>query len=301
MEGAAMNDKLQGLLQGKGSRPYSAKELSALAAAMRLEIFDILRERQTGHWGGLSSALELTTALYFNRMDVRPEEPAWEDRDRFVLSKGHASLNIYTVLAHRGFFPVGDLTGFRTLGSHLQGHPSMHKTRGSTCRPVPWATGFRWGGHGVGRPAFPKALLDVRDDRRGLPERRADLGGRHDGCQIPPERLVLMIDYNRVQLDGTSSDIMPLDPLPDKLKAFGWNVAERSYDGHDTADILASFAWMDAGGPWPKAVVYRTVKGKGVSFMEGKSTWHGAPIDDKSFAEGRPQLVADLEKKEAVL
>lgn len=297
-----MNDKLQGLLQGKGSRPYSAKELSALAAAMRLEIFDILRERQTGHWGGASSALELTTALYFNRMDVRPEEPAWEDRDRFVLSKGHASLNIYTVLAHRGFFPVGDLTGFRTLGSHLQGHPSMHKTPG-----IDMSTGALGHGLSVGVGMALAARLSQKHywtyvmTGEGCLNEGQTWEAVMTAAKYRPERLVLMIDYNRVQLDGTSSDIMPLDPLPDKLKAFGWNVAERSYDGHDTADILASFSWMDAGGPWPKAVVYRTVKGKGVSFMEGKSTWHGAPIDDKSFAEGRPQLVADLEKKEAVL
>ncbi|MCK9348990.1 MAG: transketolase, partial [Sphaerochaeta sp.] len=120
-------------------------------------------------------------------------------------------------------------------------------------------------------------------------------------AKFKPEHFVLMIDYNKVQLDGTVDEIMPLDPLADKLKSFGWNVAEKSYDGNNTEEVMESFAWMDSDNQWPKAVIYNTVKGKGVSFTEGKNTWHGAVIDDDSYAKGMIELNADIEKKEASL
>jgi len=120
-------------------------------------------------------------------------------------------------------------------------------------------------------------------------------------AKYKPARLVYMIDYNKVQLDGTCTEIMPLDPLADKFKAFGWNVAPKAYDGNNTQDILDSFDWMDSDDVWPKLVIYDTIKGKGVSFMEGKSAWHGAPIDEKSYASGRPELETDLKNKEAAL
>lgn len=121
------------------------------------------------------------------------------------------------------------------------------------------------------------------------------------GAKFKSERFVLMIDYNKVQLDGTEEQIMPLGPLSEKLSSFGWHVAPRAYDGHDTQEILDSFTWMDSSDEWPKAVIYNTTKGKGVSFTEGKNTWHGAVIDDSSYAKGIEELVADLKKKEAAL
>jgi len=281
--------------------PLDAAALSALAAKLRLQVFDVLHERQTGHWGGASSAMELTSALYFNRMRIDPTNPEWADRDRFILSKGHASLNLYTVLAHRGYFPTEDLSGFRTLGSHLQGHPSMHKTPG-----VDMSTGALGHGLSIG---VGMALAARLSGKRYWTYVLSGEGCLNEGqsweammmaSKYRPERLVLMIDYNKVQLDGTSDEIMPLDPLGGKLTAFGWNVAPQVYDGHDVNSILESFSWMDTEGPWPKAVVYKTVKGKGVDFMEHKNAWHGAPIDPESYAKGRPLLVADLERKEAL-
>ena len=297
-----MDEKIQSLLQEKDNRPLSAKELAALAAAFRIEMFDILHNRGTGHWGGASSAAEITTALYFNRMKVKPEDPHWEDRDRFILSKGHASMNLYTILAHRGFFPASDLPGFRTLGSHLQGHPSMKKTPG-----VDMSTGALGHGLSIGLGMSLAARMSGKQywtyilSGEGCLNEGQTWEAVMMAAKYRPQRMVLMIDYNRVQLDGTSNEIMPLDPLADKFKAFGWNVAPRTFNGHDTQDILESYSWMDADDQWPKAVIYDTTKGRGVSFMEGKSAWHGAPIDEKSYAEGRPQLVADLEKKEALI
>ncbi len=297
-----MDTKIQSLLQEKNNRPLSAKELAVLAAAFRIEMFDVLHDRGTGHWGGASSAAELTTTLYFNRMKVNPKDPHWEDRDRFILSKGHASMNLYTILAHRGFFPVSDLPGFRTLGSHLQGHPSMKKTPG-----VDMSTGALGHGLSIGLGMSLAARMSGKQywtyilSGEGCLNEGQTWEAVMMAAKYRPQRMVLMIDYNRVQLDGTSNEIMPLDPLADKFKAFGWNVAPRTFNGHDTQDILESYSWMDADDQWPKAVIYDTTKGRGVSFMEGKSAWHGAPIDEKSYAEGRPQLVADLEKKEALI
>jgi transketolase len=120
-------------------------------------------------------------------------------------------------------------------------------------------------------------------------------------AKYKPRGLVLLVDSNKVQLDGPSKEILPLEPLADKFRAFGWNIADRAWDGHITKEILDSFDWLDKDDVWPKAVIYNTIKGKGVSFMEGKSAWHGAPIDKASYEKGRPELAADVEEKEAAL
>jgi transketolase len=297
-----LDDTLKSLLAEKKGQSLSAVELAALAAGFRLEMFDVLHSRGTGHWGGASSAAEITTSLYFNRMNVDPSNPSWEDRDRFILSKGHASMNLYTILAYKGFFSPEDLPGFRTLGSHLQGHPSMKKTPG-----VDMSTGALGHGLSIGVGMALAARLSGKKhwtyvlSGEGCLNEGQTWEAAMMAAKYRPERLVYMIDYNGVQLDGTSNDIMPLNPLADKFKAFGWNVAPKLYDGHDTKSLLESYDWMDSDDVWPKAVIYQTVKGKGVSFMEGKSAWHGAPIDVDSYAKGRPELLADIEKKEAAL
>ncbi|MDR3311740.1 MAG: transketolase [Spirochaetaceae bacterium] len=296
-----MENKVTELLKA-GKKVHSATELAALAARFRLQIFDVLHARQTGHWGGASSAMELITALYFNRLNIDPQNPGWEDRDRFILSKGHASLNLYTVLAYRGFFDPKELPKFRTYGSILQGHPSMKAVPG-----VDMSTGAL--GHGVSIAAGMAlgAKLSGKSYRTYVMtgEGCLDEGSTWEailfGAKYKPKGLVLLVDYNKVQLDGRSQDILPLEPLADKFRAFGWHTASKSYDGHDTQAILESFRWLDADDTWPKAVIYDTIKSKGVSFMADSNAWHGAPIDDASYEKGRPELAADLEKKEAAL
>ena len=283
-------------------RKFNADELAALAAEFRLEAWDVLHQRGTGHWGGAASAMELTTSLYFNRLNIRTKEPRWEDRDRFILSKGHASINLYTVLAHRGFFPAELLPTFRTLGSKLQGHPTMNKLEG-----VDLSTGALGHGLSVGLGMALAAKLSGKDywtyviTGEGCLNEGQSWEALMCAAKYKPRRFVLMVDYNKVQLDGTEDQIMPMEPLRDKLTAFGWNVCPQAFDGNNTADILKSFEWMDQDEVWPKAVIYDTVKGKGVSFTEGKNTFHGAVIDDDSFSKGLPELKADLEKKEARL
>ena len=294
-----MSDKLQKLLSDP-SRKMNAAELAYLSASFRETMFSVLHERGTGHWGGSSSAAELVTSLYFNRLNIDPKNPGWEKRDRFVLSKGHASVNLYTVLANRGFFSVDDLPQFRTLGSYLQGHPAMLKIPG-----VDMSTGALGHGLSVGLGmAFASSLS-------GLNYKTYVLTG--EGClnegqswealmcaaKYKTENLVLMIDYNKVQLDGTEEEIMPLSPLKEKLESFGWHVNPTSYDGNNTEDILSSFEWMDSDNVWPKAVIYDTVKGKNVDFSEGKNTWHGAVIDDEHYEIGIKQLHSDTLLKEA--
>jgi len=295
-------NKTTELLRTRRDAACTAPELAAMAAMFRLQMFDILHSRGTGHWGGASSAAEIVTALYFNRLRIDPKNPLWEDRDRFILSKGHASVNLYTILAHRGFFSTEELPKFRTFGSFLQGHPSMKTVPG-----VDISTGALGHGLSVGAGMAMAAALNGKSYKTYIlsGEGCLDEGSTWEAmlfaAKYKPKGLVYLIDYNKVQLDGASGDILPLEPLADKFRAFGWNAAPRSYKGHDTADILESFKWIDSDDVWPKAVIYDTVKGCGVSFMAGSHKWHGAPIDDASYEKGRPELAADFEKKEAVL
>lgn len=296
-----MNTRVKELLS-QPDRTFNADELSVLAAYFRTVMFSTLHDRGTGHWGGAASSAELTTALYFNRISIDPSNPKKEDRDRVILSKGHASMNLYTILAHRGFFPTEELSSFRKLDSRLQGHPCMNKLPG-----VDMSTGALGHGLSIGLGMALAAKLSKQHwwtyviSGEGCLNEGQSWEALMSAAKFKPEHFVLMIDYNKVQLDGTEDEIMPLGPLAEKLKAFGWNVAPKAYNGHDTNDILDSFAWMDGDDVWPKAVIYDTIKGKGVSFTEGKNTWHGAVIDDASYAKGIEELNADLSKKEAAL
>jgi transketolase len=296
-----MNKNVMDLLSEK-ERTFNEKELAALAAYFRMVMFDTLHDRGTGHWGGAASSAELTTSLYFNRMHIKPENPLWEDRDRFILSKGHASVNLYTVLAHRGYFSPSEISTFRVLGSRLQGHPSMHKLPG-----VDMSTGALGHGLSIGLGMAMAAKLSKKDywtyvlTGEGCLNEGQSWEALMSAAKFKPEHFVLMVDYNKVQLDGTEDQIMPMNSLTEKLSAFGWNVCKEKLDGNNTGDILKSFTWMDSDDVWPKAVVYDTVKGKGVSFTEGKSAWHGAVIDDDSYSKGIVELKKDLQDKEAAI
>lgn len=279
-----------------------AARLQCLAQEMRLKTFDILHEKGTGHWGGASSIAELMAALYFSELSIDPQDPASPDRDRFILSKGHASGMLYTTLAYRGYFPQEELASFRQLNSRLQGHPCMNETPG-----VDMSTGAL--GHGIS-VGLGMALAAPLQKRSYWTYVMVGDGCLNEGqsweaimaaAKFKPERLVLLIDYNRVQLDGSGAEIMPLDPLADKLRAFGWNVAPTLYDGHDLTTIGQSFAWLKEQSQWPAAIIYSTVKGKGVTFTENTHKWHGAPIDADSYAKGRPELLATLKELEAQL
>lgn len=296
-----MSEKLEKLLSDP-SKKMNAAELAFLAASFRETMFTVLHERGTGHWGGASSAAELVTSLYFNRLNIDPQNPSWEDRDRFILSKGHASVNLYTILSARGFFPREDVHEFRKLGSYLQGHPAMLKVPG-----VDMSTGALGHGISVGLGMALAAKLSNKSYKtyvmtgEGCLNEGSSWEAMMYAAKVKAEGLVLLIDYNKVQLDGTEDQIMPLSPLKEKLEAFGWHVNSESYDGNNTEDILKSFDWIDSDNVWPKAVIYDTVKGKNVSFSEGKNTWHGAVIDAEHYAIGIEELKADTKAKEALV
>lgn len=296
-----MNEKLKELLKDP-NRKMNAKELQYLSSCFRENMFTVLHERGTGHWGGSSSSAELIASLYFNRLNIDPKRPNWEDRDRFILSKGHAAINLYTVLAARGFFPYEDTHQFRVMGSYLQGHPAMLKTPG-----VDMSTGALGHGLSVGCGMALAAKISGKSYKTYVMTGEGCLneGSTWEALMFASKykikNLILMIDYNKVQLDGTEDEIMPLHPLREKIKAFGWHVAPEKYDGNNTEDILKSFQWMDSDDIWPKCVIYDTIKGKQVSFSEGKNTWHGAKIDDEHYEIGIKELEEDVKRKEAKL
>ena len=271
--------------------------LQYLAQQSRIDVFDMIQKRGNGHWGGSASAAELLATLYFHMMKIDPPEPKWEERDRLILSKGHAAPMLYVILARRGYFEPSELESFRTLNSRLQGHPCMNKLPG-----VEMSTGAL--GHGLsvgvgmalaakvmGQHYWTFVLIGDGDLNEGVTWEAIMAAAK-----FKPERLVIMVDYNKVQLDGSSDEIMPMDPLPEKFKAFNINVSEKVYDGHNVKEIIESWEWMKSQSKWPLAVVYKTNKGKGVSFMENNHKWHGAPIDAESYAGGRPELIGKLKK-----
>jgi transketolase len=265
-------------------------------------VLDILHDKGTGHWGGASSAAELLVALYFEVLNIRPQDPCWADRDRVVISKGHASCMIYTVMAHRGYFPPAELDTFRQLNSRLQGHPSMNKlpgiemSTGALGHGLSVSTGMALAARVLGKRYWTYVIIGDGDLNEGQ-----TWEGIMAAAKFKPERLVALVDYNKVQLDGPSDEIMPMDPLREKFCAFNWNVAPMAYDGHDMVQIANSFDWIRRQTQWPAAVIYRTIKGKGVSFMENNSQWHGAPIDDATYAKARPELVSTLDNLQRAL
>lgn len=292
---------LKDILNEKKRKRKSAL-LQYLAQEFRVTVLDILHDKGTGHWGGAASAAEILTALYFDAMNINPENLLMEDRDRIVVSKGHASCMLYTVLANRGYFPPEELFTFRQFGSRLQGHPCMLTTPG-----VEMSTGSLGHGMSVGlgmalaskllaKPYWTYVLLGD-----GCLNEGQTWEGIMAAAKFKPEKFVALIDYNKVQLDGPSSEIMPMDPLPEKLKAFNWNVSPIIYDGNDAGEVLESFDWVKKQNVWPAAIIYKTHKGRGVSFMEDKAQWHGAPIDDDTHTKAKKELIDTLQKLEELL
>ncbi len=266
-----------------------------LAQECRVDVMDIIHQKGTGHWGGAASAAELLVALYFHILNINQQEPRWPDRDRLIISKGHASCMIYTVLAKRGFFPFAEMDTFRQLNSRLQGHPCMNKVPG-----VEMSTGAL--GHGMSVTLGMALAAKVQNKNfwsyvligDGDLNEGQTWEGIMSAAKFKPERFVALVDYNKVQLDGPSEEIMPLDPLPEKFSAFGWNVPPRLYNGHRVSEILESFDWIQEQERWPVVVIYKTHKGRGVSFMEDNYKWHGSPVDDDTYASARPELLQTL-------
>lgn len=264
-------------------------ELQSLCRTFRRELIDTLHSVQTGHPGGSLSCTEILAALYYERMDVDPADPEKEDRDHLILSKGHAAPMLYILLAHRGFFPMEELKGLRQTGSMLQGHPCVHKTPGVELSTGPLGLGLSAGlGMALasrirGYDSYTYVIMGDGEIQEGCIWEAA-----MSASKFRADHLIGILDHNGVQLDGTLEEIMPMGDIRAKWEAFGWNVIP--CDGHDVEDICRAVdeAQMSIGRPC--LILARTVKGKGVSFMEGRNTWHGQAIGEEDYKKAKAEL-----------
>lgn len=275
------------------------RELSVFACKVRMGIIEIVHNAKSGHPGGSLSGADMMTYLYNKEMRVRPEEPRWADRDRFVLSKGHTAPGLYATLAHRGFFPVSDLTLTRTLGGYLQGHPNMNTTPG-----VDMSTGSL--GQGVSAAAgMAKAAkyMNKKDVRvyTLLGDGEIDEGEVWEAFMFAAhyalDNLCVIIDINGLQIDGPTKKVMDTGCISDKMRAFGFNVVE--IDGHSFDEMEKAFEAFHACEGKPTAILMHTHKGKGVSFMEDSVAWHGAAPNDEQYEKAMSELRAQLAEVEA--
>lgn len=268
------------------------QELESTARLIRRRIIQMIYDAGSGHPGGSLSATDIMVALYFEVMSHNPEDINWPDRDRFVLSKGHAAPALYACLAETGYFPVEELKTLRKIGSRLQGHPDMTKTPG-----VEASTGSEGQGLSMGLGMALAGKLDRKSYRTYVMvgDGEMNCGQIWEAAMAAPffklDNLTAIVDRNKLQLDGPTNQIMSIEPLADKWKAFGWEVLE--INGHSFPEILD--ALRSAGGTKgrPTVIIAHTVKGKGVSFMEGAVGFHGKCPDEKQFAQAMKELEGD--------
>lgn len=270
------------------------QHLRLIANRIRQESIRMVFRAQSGHPGGSLSEADMLAALYFQVMRIDPQRPDWPDRDRFLLSKGHASPGLYAVLALRGYFPVEALTTFRQYGSILQGHPDMKKTPGVEMIAGPLGNGLgagvgmALGGLMSGRDFRVYVMLGDGDNQEGATWEAAMFAGYHK-----LKNLTCLIDYNRSQVDGPTMKILDLDPLPDKWQAFNWTVKE--IDGHNIPQILDAIAWAKSYSEGPQVIIAHTIKGKGVSFMEDQYAWHGKSPNKEQADQALTELAEEVQ------
>ena len=275
------------------------KQLMAAACKVRMGVIEGTHGAKAGHPGGSLSAADLFTYLYFKELNVDPKNPRWEDRDRFVLSKGHTAPGLYAALANRGFFPVDDLITLRHIGSYLQGHPNMNSvpgvdmSTGSLGQGVSAAAGMALAAKHMGKGCRVYTLLGDGEIQEG--EVWEALMFAH---HYKLDNFCAIIDNNGLQIDGKITDVMSPYPIPEKLKAFGWNVVE--IDGHEFDQMEAAFTKAKENKGAPTAIVMKTVKGKGVSFMEDKASWHGKAPNDEEYEIAMAELRARLAEVEGM-
>ena len=267
------------------------RQLKIIANEVRMDIIEGTHAAKCGHPGGSLSAADIVTFLYFEELNVDPKDPRNPDRDRFVLSKGHAAPALYGVMAERGFFPKEEITTLRKMGSRLQGHPSMNHLPG-----VDMSTGSLGQGVSAACGMALAAKLQKKDFRvyALLGDGEIEEGEVWEAAMFAAakklDNLTLIIDCNNLQIDGTLADVNSPEPIDKKFEAFGFHVI--SIDGHDFDQIRAAFAEAKTVKGQPTAIIAKTVKGKGVSFMENVCDWHGKATNDAEFKVA----MADLER-----
>ena len=265
------------------------QKLEQMCHQFRIDVLTTLHAKQTGHPGGSLSVCEILTTLYFAQMNVDPKDPQKADRDRLVLCKGHAAPMLYRVLAEKGFFPVEEMNTLRDFETRLQGHPCMKDTPGVDMSTGPLGIGLSTA---VGMALAAK--LDNAPTRvyAVLGDGEINEGTVWEACmsasKYKVDNLCAILDWNCVQLDGTAEDIMPMGDIKAKFASFGFHCIE--CDGHDVEALYNAFEEAKTVKGKPTIVLAHTVKGKGVSFMEGKNTWHGKAIGDEEFAKAMEEL-----------
>ena len=273
------------------------KQLQLEAVKVREGIVTATHGAKSGHPGGSLSAADMFTYLYFKELRVNPKNPQWEDRDRFVLSKGHTAPGLYAALALRGFFPVEDLVTLRKMGSYLQGHPNMNSVPG-----VDMSTGSLGQGISVACGMALASRQKKRDNRvyTLLGDGEIQEGQVWEACMLSAhyklDNLCVIVDNNGLQIDGNVADVMSPYPIVDKLEAFGFKVV--AIDGHDFDQIEAALNTARQTKGQPTAIVMKTVKGKDVSFMENQAGWHGKAPNDAEYEQAMSELKAILAELE---
>ncbi|TVR04437.1 MAG: transketolase [Spirochaetaceae bacterium] len=267
-------------------------ELRRIAQDVRFHVLDMVHHVQSGHIGGSFSAAEIMTALYFEIMNIDPAKPRWPDRDRLLMSKGHACPVLYACLALRGYFPVEELHTLRQFESRLQGHPVI-KTPGVDMTTGSLGIGF---GISVGMAMEAKlsrksysvfAVLGDGELNEGVVWEAASAAQKYK-----LDNLVAVVDVNNLQNDGAADTIMPMEPIDEKFRAFNWEV--RRINGHDMEQVVATLQEAKAFRGKPFCIVADTVKGKGVSFMENQRGWHGAPPNDEQYTAAVAEIRGGL-------
>ncbi len=273
-------------------KEYTEEELEIMADKLRLHVVKMTHAAKSGHPGGSLSAAELMSVLYFSKMRHDPSNPDWEDRDRFVLSKGHVAPVLYAALAEAGYFPIDDLMTLRKIGSKLQGHPVRGKvpgvemSTGSLGQGLSMACGIALAGKMDGKDYKTYCLLGDGELQSGQ-NWEAAMFARQYGLS----NLIAIVDRNRLQITGNTEEVISLDPLPEKWRAFGWNVIVAN--GHKVRQVIDALDKASRSTRNPTMIILNTVKGNGVSFMENQVGFHGKACNDEELAKA----VAELEER----
>ena len=265
------------------------KGLNEITNVIRKDIVSMICKSKSGHPGGSLSAVEILTALYFDQMNIDPTNPKMEDRDRFVLSKGHAAPALYATLAERGYFDKEELNSLRKLGSMLQGHPDMKKipgvemSTGSLGQGFSVACGMAMAAKLDNAPWNVYALLGDGEVQEGIIWEAA-----MSAAHYKLDNMIAFLDYNGLQIDGEVESVMRINPIEDKFRTFGWNVI--TIDGHDFDQIFAALDMAKDTVDKPTMIIAKTVKGKGVSFMENQASWHGSAPSEEQLEQALSEL-----------
>ena len=270
------------------AKKISIDDLKQKAVQYRKDILETLNRAGSGHPGGSLSAVEILISLYEYKMNHKPQDPHWEDRDRLIISKGHITPGVYVTLAHQGYFPKAELKTFRQFKSRLQGHvhtkvPGIEFNTGSLGHGLSVANGIAKGAKMLNKSFNIFCLLGDGEIQEGSIWEAA-MSASH----YKLDNVCAIVDYNKIQENGLVSDIKNLEPLTDKWRSFGWHV--EAIDGHDFQEIMNALDVFDKIKNKPTVIIANTIKGKGVSFMEGDNKWHGKSPNDEQLTKALAEL-----------